>query len=186
MSELLPRSLARHGRCYVVGSDIAIDDGVVPARFAAQRVTDPDELAAHLFETLDPSFAQRVRRGDIILAGRNFMCGKPRVQGLIALSALGLSVVCMSMPYKILRRAVASAIPVIVGAPASDEIATDGDELEIDFASGGFVNFTRGTRGTLPAMPPILANIVAGGGMQAVLKAWLAVHPEQALSELRR
>ena len=69
--------LIRRGRCHVLGDDVTLDDGIIPARFAAQRVTDPALLTPHLFETVDPGFASRVQRGDIVLAGRAFASGKP-------------------------------------------------------------------------------------------------------------
>ncbi len=174
-------SLIRRGRCHVLGDDVSLDDGIIPARFATQRVTEANDLIPHLFESVDPQLAQRLQRGDIILAGRNFACGKPRVQGFIAMGALDLAVICTSMPYKMLRRAVARAIPVITGGPEPTSIAASGDELEIDFSTGAVWNVTRNARVTVPAMPPILGDIVATGGMQAALKDWLARHPEQAV-----
>ncbi len=174
--------LLRRGSCHVLGDDVSLDDDIIPARFATERVTDPDQLIAHLFEKLDPDFARRVRRGDILFAGRNFACGKPRFQGLIALAALDLSVVCESMPFKILRRAVARGVPVIVGCTAARERVATGEQVEIDFATGSLANLTRNERGVLPAMPAILRDIVAAGGAEPLLRAWLAQHPEQAIS----
>jgi 3-isopropylmalate/(R)-2-methylmalate dehydratase small subunit len=173
--------LVRRGTCHVIGDNVPLDDGVIPRRFAAGRVTDAQLLVPHLFEGLDPGFAARVKPGDILLAGSNFACGKPRLQGFIAMEALDLAIVCLSMPYKMIRRAVARAIPVIVGATDSHAIANTGDDVEIDFATGTFWNRSRDSRVALPPMPTILCDIVAGGGMQAALKEWLEQHPEQAL-----
>jgi 3-isopropylmalate dehydratase small subunit len=157
-----------------------LDDGIIPRRFASQRVTAAAELIPYLFESVDPALAQRIRKGDIILAGRNFCCGKPRVQGFIALAELDLAVICASMPYKMLRRAVARGIPVIVGGPDPEELAGNADEVEIDFATGTIWNLTRDSRKTLPPMAEILREIVGRGGMQAMLRDWLLQHPEQA------
>jgi len=170
-------SLTRRGRCHVFADDVSLDDGIIPHRFAAERVTEPHILTRHLFESIDPGFAARVQPGDIVLAGRNFACGKPRLQGFIALGALGLAVVCVSTPYKMLRRAVAQGVPVLVGAP--QQIASGGDELEIDFAGGAIRNLTRNVLVHVPPMSPILCDIVAGGGMRAMLQKWLAAHPQQ-------
>lgn len=181
MSEQLSKGLIRRGTCHVIGDNVSLDDGIIPARFATQRVTDPKELVPHLFESIDPELAKRIKPGDIVLAGRNFASGKPRLQGFIAMGALNLSVVCMSMPFKMLRRSVARAIPVIVGGPEPHGVATSGDEIEIDFSTGAVWNLTRDVRTVVPAMPPILLDIVTSGGMQAMLKDWLARHPEQAV-----
>jgi 3-isopropylmalate/(R)-2-methylmalate dehydratase small subunit len=173
--------LIRRGIAHVFGDNVTLDDGIIPARFAAQRITDAAQLTPHLFENVDPAFAQRVRRGDIILAGRNFAGGKPRLQGFIAMAALDLSIVCVSMPFKMLRRAVARAIPVSVGA--SEPAAETGDEIEVDFAAGSLRNLTRGTQNAILPMAPILRDLVASGGAEAALRAWLTAHPEQALPE---
>lgn len=157
-----------------------MDDGIIPRRFALERVTDPRELAPHLFAPIDSDLARRIAPGDIVLAGMNFACGKPRLQGVIALAALDLAVVCTSMPYKMLRRAVARGIPVSVGVPSPAAIAVSGDELEIDFETGAVWNITHDVRSSIPPLPPILADIVARGGARAVLLDWLAGHPEQA------
>lgn len=175
----MAEGLVRRGFAHVLGDDVSLDDGVIPARFAAQRVTDPALLIPHLFETVDASFAARARRGDIVFAGRRFACGKPRLQGFLAMGELDLSVVCGSMPYKMMRRAVARAIPVMAGAAGDIAVAT-GDEVEVDFSAGTIWNITRNMRCSAPPMPAVLADIVAGGGMQAALLAWLAAHPEQA------
>lgn len=175
----MAEGLVRRGFAHVLGDGVSLDDGIIPARFSGQRVTDPALLTPHLFETVDAGFAARVRPGDIVFAGRAFACGKPRLQGFIAMGALELSVVCGSMPYKMLRRAVARAIPVMVGTRDHIAVAT-GDEVEVDFSAGTIRNITRNVVSVAPPMPGELSEIVAGGGMQAALLAWLAEHPEQA------
>lgn len=180
MTDRASNRLVRRGACHVLGDDVPLDE-VIPHRFAAARVTDPALLTPHLFESIDAGFAQRVKPGDIVLAGRNFACGKPRVQGFIAMAALNLGVVCASTPYRMLRRAVAHAIPILSGGPQPASIATTGDEIEVDFARGVIRNLSRNTQTTAPEMPPILREVVAGGGARAALAEWLAQHPEQAL-----
>lgn len=173
--------IVRRGRCHCFGDDVATDDGLIPYRLAAARVTNARELVPQLFSALDPEFPGRVAHGDLVFAGRNFACGKPRLQGFIAMAALGLGVVCESMPYRMLRRAVARGIPVLVtGAPLGDFVRP-GEEVEVDFATGAMHNLTRGERTHVSAMAPILREIVDRGGMTAMLREWLARHPEQAV-----
>lgn len=179
-------TLVKRGNCHVLGDNIPLDEGFIPFELAIQRVTDPQKLIPHLFEKVAPGFSQRVQRGDIVVAGAEFGSGKPHVQGFIALQALDAGVVCVSMPFKNLRRAVAKGLPVITGAPAPAEYADAGDALEVDFATGQARNLTRGTAFTLPAMPPILLDIVQRGGMNGLLKSWLADHPDQAAGEQDR
>jgi len=178
--------LIRRGRAHVFGDAVSLDDGIIPARFAAQRVTDPALLLSHLFENVDAGFATRARPGDIVLAGRDFAGGKPRVQGFLAMAAMELSVVCVSMPYRMLRRAVARAIPVVVGGPAPAALAASGDDIEVDFGAGVFRNLSRDTCASIPIIPDVLCEIVSSGGAEAALRDWLERRPEQAIDPSER
>jgi len=173
-------TLVRRGFCHVFGDHVPLDEGVMAFRFAIQRVTDPKELIPHLFEGIDPEFVRRVKPGDFVVAGRDFACGKTHVQGFIAMTALHMSVLCESMPYKPLRRAVGEGLPVLTGCRGAAAFACTGDEVEVDFATGATRNLTRGTQVEFPAMPPILRDLALNGGLRATLTDWLRNHPEQA------
>jgi 3-isopropylmalate/(R)-2-methylmalate dehydratase small subunit len=173
-------SFRKRGVCHVFGDNIPLDEGVMAFKFAIERVSDPKELIPHLFEQIDPGFVTRVKPGDLVVAGKNFGCGKPHVQGFVAMAALGLGVLCESMPHKSLRRAVAVGLPVLVGCTGSTEFVRSGDELEIDFESGAARNVSNGAAKLFAPMPPILRDIVAHGGSAGSLRAWLLAHPELA------
>ena len=176
-------TLKRRGFCHVFGDDVPLDEGVMAFRFAIQRVTDPKELIPHLFEAIDPEFVRRVKPGDFVIAGRNFGCGKTHVQGFIAMTALGMSVLCESIPYKPLRRAVGEGLPVLAGCRGATGFARTGDEIEVDFNTGAARNLTQGTEAAFPAMPPILRDLAMNGGMRAQLSDWLRNHPEQGVAQ---
>lgn len=173
-------SLKRRGTCHLFGDDIPLDDGVMPFKYAIGRVTDPQALIPHLFENIDAGFASRVRPGDIILAGRNFGCGKAHMQGFIAMASLGMGVLCDSMPYKSHRGAIARGVPVLTGCIGLASFAATGEEIEIDFSSGEAINFSRGTRTQFLPLPEILADLVAQGGLRGALQRYLESHPEMS------
>jgi 3-isopropylmalate/(R)-2-methylmalate dehydratase small subunit len=173
-------SFKKRGTCHVFGDDIPLDEGIMAFKYAIERINDPQALIPHLFEQIDPGFSARVKPGDIVLAGKNFGCGKPHIQGFVAMSALGMGVICESMPHKSLRRAVAAALPVLTGYPSGSDFIGNGDEVEIDFASGTIRNLSKGTVLQVPPMPPILCDIIGHGGSAGSLRAWLAAHPELA------
>ena len=175
----MDKSLIRRGRCHVFGDKVPLDEGVMAFKYAIGRVTDPAELIPHLFEGIDPGFAARVKPGDFVIAGNDFGCGKPHIQGFIAMAALGMGVLCGSMPYKALRGAISKGLPVLVGCEGAGNFAADGDEIEVDFATGAARNLTRGTGAQYPAMPEVLKDIIAHGGAVGTLAAWLEKHPEQ-------
>jgi 3-isopropylmalate/(R)-2-methylmalate dehydratase small subunit len=172
-------ALIRRGRAHVFGDNVPLDEGVMAFKYAIQRITDPAELIPHLFEPLDPTFAGRVAEGDIVVAGSEFGCGKPHIQGFIAMAALGMGVICGSMPYKALRGAVSRGLPVLTGSSNAADWVQSGDEIEVDFASGEIRNLSRKLEHRLPAMPEVLQGIIAQGGAQGQLAAWLDEHSAQ-------
>jgi 3-isopropylmalate/(R)-2-methylmalate dehydratase small subunit len=69
------------GKVHKFGDDIDTD-AIIPARFL--NTSDPVELAYHVMEDYDPGFRDRVRSGDIIVAGKNFGCGSSREHAPVA------------------------------------------------------------------------------------------------------
>jgi len=169
------------GRCRKFGDDVPLDGGLMPFRYAIGRVTDPAELIPHLCEEIRPGFPEEVSRGDIILAGKNFCAGKAHFQGLLAIEALGLGFICESMPYNSRRIAVATAVTFLTDCKGCTELADEGDELEVDFATGRFTNITRGAEHQLPPMDASIREIISAGGSKGVIRAWLTQHPEQGV-----
>jgi len=66
-------------------------DAIIPARYL--NTTDPEILASHCMEDADPVFPSKVRKGDILVAGRNFGCGSSREHAPIAVKAAGVGCV---------------------------------------------------------------------------------------------
>ncbi len=161
------------GRCYRLGHDVNHMGGVVPMRIVSEMRFDPADIVPHLFEETDPGFHTRCRPGDLIVAGRNFGMG-PKMQGYIAMQALGLGLLCESMPFLAYREAIGIGLPVLTGCTDATNVCETGDALEVDFASGHFRNLTRQLERDFPPVPEALREIVAVGGTAAWLRAWWA------------
>ena len=63
------------GKVWKFGQDIDTD-AIIPARYL--NTSDPEDLSQHCMEDTDPDFAKKIKRGDIIVAGKNFGCGSSR------------------------------------------------------------------------------------------------------------
>lgn len=159
------------GRCYKLGHDVPHAGGVIPNRYIVARQFDPAELVPHLFEETDPGFHERSRPGNVIVTGRNFGMG-PKMNGYIAMRALGLGLVCESMPFLAYRAAIGEGLRVLTDCPAVTEICDTGDELEVDYRNGFFINRTRNITREYPPMPDALMEIVELGGNAGWLKRW--------------
>ncbi len=159
------------GRCHKLGHDVPHSGGVIPNRLIVARETDPQKLVPFLFEDTDPQFHERARAGDIIVAGRNFGMG-PKMNGYVAMHALGLGLVCESMPFLAYRAAIGVGLRVLTDCIGAIEMCDTGDELEVNFESGLFVNHTSGLSREYSPLPSALREIVAIGGNAAWLKRW--------------
>lgn len=161
------------GRAYVLGHDVPHPNVVIPQWVIDGRHVDPEFLIPHLFSEVDPGFHERVRAGDIVVAGRNFGMG-PKMNGYIAMQALGLGLVCESMPFFGYRGAVGCGLRVLTDCPGIADATETGDELVVDFSTGAIENITQGRRHVCPPMPDLLRDIVAKGGNTGWLRDWWA------------
>lgn len=162
------------GKCRKFGDGLQHDGQMIAFEYVIKRITDPAQLIPHLFETLRPTFSQEVQPGDIVLAGKQFGKGKAHVQAYIAMKALGLAVVCESMPYNTYRALIGTGFTFMNGCTGALELAHEGDDLEVDFETGLFVNHTCGSRHQFKPLPARALDIVRLGGTQGVLKDWWA------------
>ncbi|HXZ23225.1 MAG TPA: 3-isopropylmalate dehydratase, partial [Methanomassiliicoccales archaeon] len=89
------------GRAFKFGDHINTDL-IIPGRYLDDYSVA--NLAKHVMEDADPSFAGKVRQGDVIVAGRNFGCGSSREQAPLALKHAGVSVIVAASFARIFYR----------------------------------------------------------------------------------
>jgi 3-isopropylmalate/(R)-2-methylmalate dehydratase small subunit len=88
------------------------------------------------------------------------------------MQALGLGLVCESMPFLAYRAAVGWGVRVMTDCVNVTEICDTGDELEVDFREGFFVNRTRDIQREYPPVPDTLLELIAVGGNAGWLRQW--------------
>jgi 3-isopropylmalate/(R)-2-methylmalate dehydratase small subunit len=137
-------------------------DVIFPGKYT-YSVLDPQEMARHALEDLDPEFAQAVKPGDIIVAGKNFGCGSSREQAATCLKYAGVqAVIAKSFARIFFRNAINQGLPVIQCAEAVEDIQ-HGEEITIDFSKGEI----KTPRGLFAfALPPeAVLRILEEGGL---------------------
>jgi 3-isopropylmalate/(R)-2-methylmalate dehydratase small subunit len=150
------------GKVHKYGDNIDTDV-IIPARYCTAFTEQ--ELAPHALEDLDADFVKKVRKGDIIVAGRNFGCGSSRENAPIALKGAGVScVIAKSFARIFYRNSINIGLPIIESDQASDDGAT-GDDLEVDLAGGIIRNLTKQRTYTVPPFPEMIQEIINAGGM---------------------
>jgi 3-isopropylmalate/(R)-2-methylmalate dehydratase small subunit len=144
-------------------------DVIIPARYLMTQ--DPDELAEHVMEDIEPEFASKVEKGEIIVAGKNFGCGSSREHAPIAIKAAGVScVIAESFARIFYRNAINIGLP-IVECPEAVQECEAGDILEVDTSEGWVLNTRTGKSYEAKPFPDYIKDIIAAGGlMEAVAK----------------
>ena len=138
-------------------------DVIIPARYL--NSSDPVELATHCMEDIDKEFVKKVKKGDIIVADKNFGCGSSREHAPIAIKAAGVSCVIAETFARIFyRNAINIGLPIIECPEAAAAIEA-GDEVEVDFDSGTIKDLTKGTSYKGQAFPPFMQKIIAAEGL---------------------
>ncbi len=149
------------GRALVVGDDIDTD-AIIPARYLV--TTDSAELGRHCLEGLDPRFPERIRPGDILVAGENFGCGSSREHAVLALKGAGVAcVVAKSFARIFFRNAVNLGFPVLE-CPELGEI-TEGHWISVDLGKGIIADAENGTSFKANPLPPFILEILHAGGL---------------------
>ncbi len=147
-------------------------DVIIPARYL--NTTDAEELARHCMEDIDPSFAGKVKPGDVVVAGDNFGCGSSREHAPLAIRASGVCcVVARSFARIFYRNAINIGLPILE-CDFGDDFAKSGDLLEVDLGTGKIVNATRPGSCRAKPFPDFVLEIVRAGGLVAHLRAELA------------
>lgn len=151
-----------NGSVFKYGDNVDTDV-IIPARYL--NSSDPAELATHCMEDIDKDFVHNVKKGDIIVATKNFGCGSSREHAPIAIKAAGVSCVIAETFARIFyRNAINIGLPIIECKEASTGIEA-GDEVEIDFDSGMITNKSKGTTFQGQPFPEFMQKIIASEGL---------------------
>jgi 3-isopropylmalate/(R)-2-methylmalate dehydratase small subunit len=149
------------GRAFKFGDSISTDH-IIPGKYAYLRSNLP-ELAKHIMEDADPTFAARVKPGDFIVGGNNFGLGSSREHAPLVIKMAGVTAILAKSVARIFfRNAINLGLPVLICN--TDDIA-DGDNLEIDLKAGIIINKTNNKRLTFGKIPEVMLHILDEGGL---------------------
>lgn len=147
-------------KAWVLGDNIDTD-AIAPGRYMKFGI---EEIARHCLESVDPSFASGVRRGDAVVAGKNLGAGSSREQAPEALKHLGVAaLVAESFAGLFYRNAINLGLPAVVCAQAKR--IRPGDELKLDLERGVIINLNTGETLACEPIPAFLMEILRDGGL---------------------
>ena len=167
-------------------------DVIIPARYL--NTPNAQELARHCMEDIDADFTNRVKPGDIMVAGWNFGCGSSREHAPLAIKTAGVSCVIAKTFISVViprekhrpeayfaegiaktfarifyRNSINIGLPILECEAASDAIAA-GDEVSVDFDTGVITNLTKNETYQAEPFPAFIQEIISKGGLMNSLK----------------
>lgn len=150
------------GRVWKFGSDVDTD-AIIPARYL--NMSDGRELAKHVMEDERPNFRTTVKKGDILLADKNFGCGSSREHAPLALKAAGVScIIAKSFARIFFRNGFNQGLPLLESMEASETIR-DGDRVQVDLATGEILDITQKRKFHAKPIPVFMQNLIKDGGL---------------------
>ena len=155
------------GRIWKFGSDVDTD-AIIPARYLNQ--SDPKELAKHVMEEERPDFLREVKKGDILLADKNFGCGSSREHAPLALKAAGVScIVARTFARIFYRNSLNLGLPLLESPEASEGIK-DGDRVQVNLNTGEIFDLTQNRKFQAKPIPAFMQDLLRDGGLISHLR----------------
>ena len=156
-----------NGKAIKYGDNVDTDV-IIPARYL--NTIDKKELASHCMEDIDKEFVQKVKAGDIMVAGENFGCGSSREHAPLVIKTCGTGcVIAKSFARIFYRNSINIGLAILECPEACDEINAN-DEVSVDFDTGIITNITTGKTYKAEPFPPFIQNIIKKGGLLVSLK----------------
>ena len=156
-----------NGKVIKFGNNVDTDV-ILPGPYLVH--TDPNELAKHAMEGLDPKFPEKAAEGVIVVGGKNFGCGSSREQAPIALKYAGVKCVLAESFARIFyRNAITIGLPVLVCTGVSSTV-NEGDMLAVDLQSGKVEDRTSGAVLQATKLPEFIMEVLEDGGLIEHLK----------------
>ncbi|BDC18005.1 3-isopropylmalate dehydratase small subunit [Acidianus sp. HS-5] len=142
-------------------------DVIIPARYL--KYTDPQYLAQHAMEPLDPEFYKKASAGVVIVAGKVFGMGSSREQAAIALKGAGVkAIIAESFARIFYRNAINNGLPVITLKDAP-KLIDEGEIVKINVETGEIEVNGRKYQGK--GISGMALEILKSGGIMEYLKA---------------
>ncbi len=127
-----------------------------------------EELKKHVFDDIAPGFSDRIRKGDVIVGGRNFGLGSSREHAPLIIKMAGIdAIVAPSFARIFYRNAINVGLAAII-CPVDG--INDGDELEIGLDEGLLTNITRCETRQFAPLPAIMRSILDEGGLDHYIR----------------
>src|SRR5574344_585969 len=156
------------GKAYKFGDNISTDH-IAPGRLFHLRSNLP-AFAKHVLEDADPTFAQKVKKGDFVVGGKNFGLGSSREHAPQIIKIAGVQAVLAKSFARIFYR---NSINIGLLAIECDTDLIDAeDELELDVKKGIIKDLTNNKTIEFSPLPDVMVKLLNDGGLVEHIKKY--------------
>jgi 3-isopropylmalate/(R)-2-methylmalate dehydratase small subunit len=149
------------GKVWKFGDNISTDH-IIPGRFYHLR-SNLEELKKHVFEDISSGFYKKIKKGDIIVGGRNFGLGSSREHAPLIIKMAGIdAIVATSFARIFFRNVINVGLAAII---CNTEGIDEGSLLVINVDEGVLLNKTNGDERKFAPLSSIMRNILNEGGL---------------------
>ena len=149
------------GKAVVVRGDNIDTDVLYPGEFL--NIDDPDKMAPHLFQGLDPKIREELQGDTILVVDDNFGSGSSREHVPLAIRANGIKCVLGKTFARIFHRnCINLGVPVML-CPEASAAAKPGSQISIDTDSGKVT--VDGKEYESTPIPPFMLEMLNSGGL---------------------
>ncbi len=154
------------GKVHKFANNINTDD-IIAAKYLDSQ--DTNFLGSKCMENIDRGFSKRVKKGDIIVAGKNFGCGSSREHAPVAIKGCGVALVIAESFARIFyRNSINVGLPILVSQDAK-KIKVN-DRLEVDLDKGLIKDLSLGRQFASEVFPDFMQEIIKAGGLISWIK----------------
>ena len=154
------------GKVHKFANNINTDD-IIAAKYLDSQ--DTNFLGSKCMENIDRGFSKRVKKGDIIVAGKNFGCGSSREHAPVAIKGCGVALVIAESFARIFyRNSINVGLPILVSQDAK-KIKVN-DRLEVDLDKGLINDLSLGRQFASEVFPDFMQEIIKAGGLISWIK----------------
>ncbi len=167
------------GRLLYLPADNLNTDGIYGKDYTYRDDMTPSMMAEVAMENYDPSFREKSKAGDVLVAGQNFGTGSSREQAVTALQHKGIPlVIAASYSQTYLRNAFNNGFLCVENedlpkrlaevfaaeAKAGTKTIVAPEPVDIDFTTGTIT--WRGEHFRFPPLGPVPQSLVVSGGIE--------------------
>lgn len=152
------------GKTWVLGDDIDTDI-IIPTEFLALKTIK--DMKQYGFSPLRPKLAEKIKKGDIIVAGKNFGCGSSREQAPEIIKELGIKcVIAKSFARIFFRNSINNGLLLIEQPNLYDDIS-EGDDITV--VVNCHIEYKE-KQYPIASLPQNLVDIINAGGLVKAMR----------------